>query len=328
MRKTITTIGIYLLLQGCLYASPTDMAPSNQQNRFEENEDYIQLAFANDVFFKTDHYFTNGLLLELQIDWLALRISDKLPFFKGEEFERRYRYTLSQSIYTPEHYSDKRINYKDRPYAGVLSISYSEDIYSALSKHTLSFKLGTIGKHSGTEKTQNSFHTVIDNELANGWENQIYTDLVVNFHYSFSHSLASSNKMDLTIGALTNLGTLNTDFGANLELRIGKRLHRFDNSGPLKTGGKNGNWYYYITTGIAPRFVLYNATLQGGLINQSNNQHVFDFDQIEHFVLEIQTGFVVGYKSFQLAFLAHKISPEFNGGKMHTYGILQLRYTF
>lgn len=327
MRIAIVIIGLCFLLMGSLYARQQENDFGKKYNS-TKTEEYIQLAFSNDMFFKTDYYYSNGLQLDLQLNRLALKISDKLPFFEGGQFEKRYKYKLSQDIYTPEHYTRVSIDYKDRPYAGVLTLSYSEGIYTSTSKHTMELKLGTIGKPTGTKQTQNSFHTAIDNELARGWENQISTDMVLNLHYSFSYRVAASAKMDLTGGAIANIGTLNTDFGANLRLRVGKRLYQFDKTGPLIYADNNSNWQYFITAGLTPRFIIYNATLQGGMINRTNNAHVLRYEQLENFVLEIETGIVVGYKRFQTALLFQSNSPEFEGAKMHRYGTLELRYTF
>ena len=316
---------IFILVAG----SPSLSAKHNLQDTLNKHtENYINLEFSNDIFFKTDYYFTHGFLLELQIERLALRLSDRLNLYTRKPVERRYNYNLQQNIYTPVNYTTDTINYHDRPYAGTLSLSYKEEIYIGNTQNTFGISIGALGKPSGAEQIQNFIHSVIHNNLSIGWDNQINTDIIINFHYTYCRRLVSSEYFDFTGSALINAGTLNTDLSGKLNFRLGKYNHRFGDSGPLKTNHRRENWQYYLYLGIIPKLVLFNATLQGGVINRSKDEHVFTYDQIENLVLGIEWGLVIGYRGFLFAFRANSITPEFEGGKPHAFASLQLKYLF
>ncbi|MCD4665736.1 MAG: lipid A deacylase LpxR family protein, partial [Bacteroidales bacterium] len=73
------------------------------------------------------------------------------------------------------------------------------------------------------------------------------------------------------------------------------------------------------------RFVAYNATLQGGLINKSN---IHVFNKINHIVGEITTGFVFSYTNFSIELGQHLLSPEYYYGRYHKWGYLSIKFGF
>ena len=132
----------------------------------------------------------------------------------------------------------------------------------------------------------------------------------------------------MTGQAEINLGTLRTDLAADLQFRIGKRIYKFGNSGPNDNTRYNNNWQLYLYMGVTPRFVLYNATLQGGLFNPLKDYHAFTYNEIESLIFELRTGITLGYKNYNLTFQVNQITPEFKRGKAHAWGTISFQYDF
>jgi len=66
------------------------------------------------------------------------------------------------------------------------------------------------------------------------------------------------------------------------------------------------------------RWVAYDTTLLGGILDKNNNSFVILPNDIENFVHEVNLNF--RYKKFQLGLKQTFLSPEFNGGLSHKYG--------
>ena len=124
--------------------------------------DQFSFILYNDFFAGTDKHFTNGLSLS----WI-----DEKRYFK-------HYYgglSLSQMIFTPIDTTQTQPQYDDIPYIGYLYLSgYLFEIKKESFKE-YRVEIGLTGKYAYAKEVQNSFHTLIKNDEAKGWNTQLGT---------------------------------------------------------------------------------------------------------------------------------------------------------
>lgn len=300
----------------------------SSENSFLKSDGFVGITFDNDVFLKTDYYYTNGIDINILSSKFHFGFL-KLFTLKFSGFTaKQYSFSLSQGMYTPEKTSTSEIVYNDRPYAGTLTSGFKEHVYFRRSKVESEFEFGFLGNIAGSGTAQNIIHKIIDNDSIGGWKNQINNDLIVNLNYSFIHQLFNTNFTDLSGVADLRIGTLHTDFSGSLNLRIGRRRNQFDIFGPVNDQNNHNRWQLYTFWGVTSRFVLYNATLNGGIFNPTSRLYALNSNEIEQLILEYRAGITGSLGPITIQLLALTTTPEFNKGKKHTWMGISVFYTF
>jgi hypothetical protein len=80
----------------------------------------------------------------------------------------------------------------------------------------------------------------------------------------------------------------------------------------------------FVFTEFGGKYVVYNGTIQGGLFND----HVYVVDDINHWLLEMNTGIVLTRKNIGIEFSQYFLSPEVKKGGSHMFGNLTFRLAF
>lgn len=291
-------------------------------------ESSIGVFWDNDIFFKTDYYYTNGVGIEWQSELLRLKFLELKRLPHKSPIEMRYRISLSQKMYTPTSISSYAIYENDRPYAGTMVLSYGKDKFTFTQKSTITLSIGSIGVPSGTEQTQKIIHQSLKNDTAVGWNNQVKTDLILNVYYSKNYHLLNKQVFDLSGAYKFALGTFETSASGQLKLRAGKRKFLFNNSGIIQNHLNLNSAQYYFFFSYLAQFTLHDATLHGGLFNVSENIHTIGYGKTNPLVHRIEAGLCLGIKRFNIILKAEQNSPEFSGALWHRYGTIQLNYFF
>ena len=107
-------------LLGALILPAAAQTPA-QTNPSATEKGAFSILFENDIFFNSDHDYTNGVELAYTTapddtpDW-ATTVAHSLPFFtkKGDV---RTRYAIGQDIFTPRNLALVNPPLTDRPYA-------------------------------------------------------------------------------------------------------------------------------------------------------------------------------------------------------------------
>lgn len=300
--------------------------PKISQNR------YISISFQNDLFYKTDYYFTNGFNINLITPELqALPISKFLtkPFKNNLNY---YGIELVQNIYTPIQVEIQDIIQTDRPYASELYIntylqSYNPDKKTKISSELL---LGLTGRYSLGEYVQSSFHRAIGNSVPSGWKNQLKTDIIVNYNYELEQSILSLKNLEINYSGKIRVGTLYDDLTLSFYMRTGLFNSYFSGIGQLKkSGGEGANarlFQFYLYLKPEVKYVVYNMLLQGGVF--TNNIYEMATPQMEPILFRLKTGVTIQYKIFQLNVESNYLSPEIKGGREHKWAKIGFRFNF
>lgn len=301
---------------------PTKRFPSMIQL---SRESFLKVSFDNDILDYTDRFYTNGLRLDLILPAFQANPLGKIMLPYWGSATNYYGITICQNMYTPSTTKTGGILYGDRPYAAYLylgSFKITNDT-SRQIRQTSEIWLGIIGPSSYGEWVQRSFHnSVPTNNEPLGWEYQIQNDLVLNYNLSIEKGLVSMKNIDLTLTAAGSLGTLYTNLSGGFQARAGWLNPYFSNLGiarreRLREAGLRRSQLFFFLKG-AGKLVGYDATLQGGLFNNSS-VYTLPSGEISRLVFQTSAGLTLNYGGIRLDIEQYLLSPEFHEGWWHKW---------
>jgi lipid A 3-O-deacylase len=299
----------------------------------------FSVLFENDIFYSSDHDYTNGVLLAYTTapqdtpDW-AVRTARLLPFF-AQDGDVRTRYALGQDIFTPHNLHLANPPPTDRPYAGFLYGAFGLASDTGTNLDQLQVTLGVIGPASLAEDTQKWVHSIIHGADPQGWSTQLRDEpgLVIQYERSVKlippqsllglvfdaephYGIAVGNVYDyVNAGAMARLGfNLPKDYGP---LRIDPSL---PGSGFFEPTGDIGG---YIFAGVDGRAIGRNLFLDGNSFEQSRS-----VDKL-NLVGDLEMGAAVTFRAFELSFTHVIRSREYSTQKAaDQFGAVNLSVRF
>ena len=284
------------------------------QNQSTENDKYGWVDFDNDLFFKTDRYYTNGI----EFGYMD-PIFKKSPFcvllYKNREKTIYYSgVSITQEMYTPTNTDAKTLQTDDRPYAGTLYITQFADIRFPEKNRRIitSFSLGLIGPSALTEQTQTFIHRITPSSAPEGWHNQIQQSLLINYYAKAEQGITSKDNYLWMAEGSAEFGTYKTNLCLGTFIRFG-RFNNYYNSLPVNKNTEN--WQLYGTLGFTTKMVIYDATLQGGF----DNNLVETSYNIKRLVANGIIRLTASYKHYLIEGKTTLITQEFEGGEIHKY---------
>ncbi|HEX4294434.1 MAG TPA: lipid A deacylase LpxR family protein [Rhizomicrobium sp.] len=315
-----------------LGATPASAADGTEKGTFS-------ILFENDIFYNSDHDYTNGVLLAYTTapqdtpDWAA-RTARLLPFFT-QDGDVRTRYALGQDIFTPHNLHLANPPPTDRPYAGFLYGAFGLVDDTGTNLDQLQVTLGVIGPASLAEDTQKWVHSIIHGVNPQGWSTQLRDEpgLVIQYERSVKlippqsllglvfdaephYGIAVGNVYDyVNAGAMARLGfNLPKDYGP---LRIDPSL---PGSGFFEPTGDIGG---YIFAGVDGRAIGRNLFLDGNSFEQSRS-----VDKL-NLVGDLEMGAAVTFRAFELSFTHVIRSREYSTQKAaDQFGAVNLSVRF
>lgn len=157
--------------------------------------DQFSFLLYNDFFAGTDKYFTNGMSLSWIDDSCGsidnnqsnsysnfmLDAVNTLPLtLMDNSKQHNAGISLSQIAITPADTSISTPQYDDMPYAGYLALAFYMFEWDKKSFREYRMEVGVVGKESGAEFVQKTFHRLIGNSEPKGWDTQIGTQYTAN----------------------------------------------------------------------------------------------------------------------------------------------------
>ncbi|MDB5735038.1 MAG: hypothetical protein JWN16_1675 [Alphaproteobacteria bacterium] len=321
-----------LALPAAAQSVPQTNAPDTEKGAFS-------ILFENDIFFNTDHDYTNGVELAYTTapndtpDW-ATSIAHALPFFtkKGDV---RTRYALGQDIFTPNNLAAVNPSTRDRPYAGFLYGSLGVVADSGVHLDQLQVTLGVVGPASLAQDSQNFVHDIIHDQDALGWHHQLRDEVgvIINYERAFKiiaprsflggvfdvephYGFAVGNVYDYAnAGVMARFGiNLPKDYGP---LRIQPSLPGSDYFEPTAGFGA------YVFAGVDGRAIARNLFLDGNTFESSRSV------QKMNLVGDLSFGAAVTFDSFRLAFTRVIRSREYKTqASQDQFGAVDLTFRF
>ena len=303
-----------LLLLTCLPLAPADsLRPTSPVRR-------LAYTYANDFFFGTDYYFTQGMTFDWASPALARSPANRLLPRGPAGGVRTHGMALRYDGFTPLSITDARIRVGDRPYVAYFYVSLYRVSNQAGKRQrlTTAVEIGYLGPAAGGKFVQTKLHELTHNPTPRGWDNQISSDAVLGYRASLDKQLvALGHAAELLGRAEASLGTLYTYVGVGGRLRVGSFTPFFANA----DAARRPRWQCYAEATLSGRLVGYDATLQGGVFNR-NSPYVLAFSEVNHAVLHSTGGLVLAHGGFSFTATAVYVGPEFGGGRPHRWGVL------
>lgn len=316
----------------------------------------------NDLFADTDRFYTNGIKAswvspELQwfedLPWMqhdgllqatAKGFIELLPFSDDRSRQRNMAFTVGQLMFTPEDIAARGLVADDRPYGGWLygSAAFHSKTYRRLD--TFEIQAGLTGDFSLAEEAQDFVHSVRGIAKANGWDNQIDTELGFAFIYDRKQRLVPRHDfhkqwgLDLIGHGGLAAGTVFSHLNAGLEFRIGWNLPTDFGSALIRPAGETSapsdtsdpryqqdrrSFSFHIFGATSGRVVLRDIFLDGNTFSDSHT--IGKKTLVGDFVL----GASVIYRRFKLSYAQVLRTKEYDGQRSgQNFGSISLSFTY
>ncbi|RAJ06825.1 hypothetical protein LX64_01952 [Chitinophaga skermanii] len=296
--------------------------------------------FFDDDFFNyrgegTDREYTAGTKIDFYYTNEGKRnFFDKLLIRMASDADNLYGYGITQQMYAPNNIDTPGIVIGDRPYAGVLTINHSlvsSDMKRG-QKITTQLDIGVIGPWAFAEQTQNFAHNLIGYREAQGWDNQIANDIIINYYILYEKLLINPSPNLQIIGLLeSNIGTRYNNLAVGLTFRAGIYNSYFCNYEKPSVGQRASRtcsdfrkFQVYVFMRPVVRAVMDDATLQGGFFTHENSPYYLTKDQITRVHMQYDWGLVIARGRLGLSFSEKLRTKEFDTGVNHQIGNLTL----
>ena len=302
--------------------------PAGAQLRKDHFSKEFSIISDNDNYLvqKRDGYYTNGFYFSLQ----------HLSKTKKPQQKAIMRWELGQMIFNPYKYSITNPEMMDRPFAGYLFVKATRSkFFRNNANFQYSLSIGTIGKSSGAQQTQRTYHNIINIYPVEGWGYQLKDEIGVNLSAQYSHpltgNLAHGQVVDLHAVTKASLGNTFTNATAGVLLRIGlmenanqsvawnSRLHK---TAPQYLHRREFFAFYQPEAMLQ----LYNATVQGGLFRNDKGPVTAE---IQPWLYQHRVGLMYAARRVSAALgIVHRTKEARSMRRAENYGSIQLAYRF
>ena len=277
------------------------------------------------MFNRMDWYFSNGINIGVYHEALGKSPLNRilLPLRIHETDLVYYGLKLRQEIYTPQDLTQDEIQSGDHPYAATLSLSSEKIVNRPASRLRIAsgLQLGILGPAALGFQAQDFIHRITPSDPALGWDNQVGNDLMLNYNLSVDKGVVEDDYSQFILYGRARLGTVYTDASAGFGVRMEYNPKYFSFMDP--DPGRRFN--FYVEFGGNLRFVGYDATLQGGLFNNTS-PYTIPSESVNRVVAEAAINAVFELPKHQLVFYQNIGSPRFEESDWHAWLGISYRY--
>jgi len=181
----------------------------------------------NDLYqywYQSDKDFTDGLHFELFHPIFENKASNWILIGFKKNAINTYALSIGQDIFTPEDISLEGIDSTDRPYSALLYLTYSKYSNNYFKGRQLSsnFYLGLSGKYAFGDEVQNGVHSILGNQPANGWDNQLSTGLMLDYDVLYRQLIPLNTSIfETNVFGKAHVGTIYNYLEVGCDFKIG-----------------------------------------------------------------------------------------------------------
>lgn len=320
------SIFIFLIL-GAWFSPAHSQRIDHTASYQQVGDAYFRFHYDNDFFSKskTDYYYTQGYSFEVAspvlennpLSRLLLRFKAK-PATHGLAFEHYG--------FTPTSIRSNDILYGDRPFAGVILLKTFTISVDTLHRQRLSSVLSTglIGPAAFAGRMQATIHRWSGDVKPSGWQYQIGNDVVINYELTHEKQLLAIRSIaSVSSFGRVRVGTLSDQVQAGFTLVAGRLYSPF--SGTPKSNASSFQLYAFMQPLVTA--VGYDASLQGGLLNQSS-PYTLPARDINRFTFQNTYGLALRLGGVYAGYTRTYLSREFRSGREHRWGGIKLGIEF
>jgi hypothetical protein len=296
-----------------LLAFGGSIAPSYAQKQLRRE---LQVENDNDAYtlnWTRDQYYSQGVALRYRI------VTDSSKWKNTSEKVIR-SYVLNHRFYTAKHLFWTDSADMDRPYAGQISLSATNEYYFKNKSYLYAeLELGWMGPALRMGDFQYNWHKIFGMQLPGGWKYQINDAPIINLYGKYAKTLLDANDFDITTESNLALGTAFSHVRQELLFRIGKFLPmtkstQFNGAlGRKNDGPKQHEAYFFISPGI--EYIAYNSTIEGSFIGKTS---VFT-KPLESWVYQTRAGLMFSWTKFDFALIYYRRTKETPEATFHKY---------
>ncbi|MFT7156365.1 MAG: lipid A 3-O-deacylase [Parvicella sp.] len=286
-----------------------------------ENDNFFRISYDNDYFSETDKDYTQGYSLELSAPYLIKNPLNRILVQLSNGISK-YGLLVEHIGFTPQNIGSEQIQYNDRPFAAAIMLkSYviSTDTVKKL-RLSSSFNLGIIGPGAFGNEMQTGIHRAIDGVIPKGWTHQVRNDLVLNYGIDIEKQLVQlKDVFSIQADFKGKLGTLYSNTALGLNMTLGKI------NTPFSSIVKKTKFEMYGYAQALVNVIAYDATLQGGLFNQTSI-YTIPNSQLERITYQLNYGVVIKIKNVYLEYSRAEMTKEHKNGKTIGWGGVKIGF--
>jgi lipid A 3-O-deacylase len=311
-----------ILLFTCNRVTHAQLIDNSSAFRNINRKSYFRFNYDNDYFTKTDEYYSQGITF----DYVNPAIK-KFPLakllLKPYKTVPQYGVTFNLFGYTPTSITSDSILYGDRPFNA--SISLKTFLIQADSTQqqqvSAAFSIGIMGPAALGYQIQDNIHRWLKNTLPKGWQYQTQNDIIINYQINYEKQLLSTaTNFLLNATAEARLGTLNNKLSGGFNFMAGRFNKRFM---PVTNKKQKAEYYFYGQGRV--NFIGYDASLQGGLFNQTSDYTIAASD-VNRVTFQADAGVIVNFKKLYLSYTQSFLTKEFKTGTYHRWGGISIGF--
>jgi hypothetical protein len=282
----------------------------------------------------TDWSYSNGT----RFDFFFTKQQNRKPSFyewlpsAGKESKRIYAWSLLQMMVTPKNLWTSLYQPNDYNYAGALLVSHS--LYSLNSSKRLAVQTelsgGIRGPYSFAKQTQTEIHSIVQDPMPRGWNNQLKTQLLANINFTVEKGMLSlGNVVEVIGGVQWRVGSFMDAMTFYPLVRIGKMSSYFE--GPINSQGSFSRYgrmvktQYYFFFKPSASFVAYNALVEGArehVTHRPGIESVGSDKSLAHRVSDMQAGIVISHGNVSLGYAQTFSTPYLKDLYNHSFGTI------
>jgi lipid A 3-O-deacylase len=294
----------------------------------------LQILTENDVYLFdiTDEYYSNGIQLSLrkvlpESNGLLQRLNRQKSLVRKVIVGLQ----LNHNIYTPHKIFEKNIDRLDRPYAGWLFLENSLSLFLG-NKIVLTGKMdvGVTGRWSGGEEAQKGWHQLFGMDEPRNWDYQIRNAVVAHGSLLLQRQLWASQGFDLISETTIQGGALLNNARQGFFIRLGNMepiyhtLFTYSRLDQVMTVDKLNRKELYFFLGATLERVFTNGLIDGPLQGNRYLKTGMSLPWVEHYRWGMSYGNQVG----NISLAVNHLSPEFRGGRGHSYASVEFGLRF
>ena len=229
---------------------------------FNYAQKYIGLNVDNDLYFKSDRYYSSGIFVEY--GKLTKKSFDSLS--KWNYISKHW--TIGQEINTPSIGSTSLISRMDYPYSGWLYLGYRQEYFQDPDfGYGLGFQIGTTGANESLAKFfQNTYHVNLLNLDPLTWAVSIPKALHFNINGSFFFGRFLTTKLKWINHNSAQLGSFRNTFKTRIGVQLGS-IPGLPFFGNRLEALQNGVSFFL---GTELEYVLHDYSLTGSWLKDNN----------------------------------------------------------
>lgn len=285
----------------------------------------LQVENDNDAYtlnLSRDQYYSNGVAIRYRV------LTDSTKWSPGLTKKIR-SFDLNHRIYSPRHLFWEDVADMDRPYAGQITLSASNQYYFKKGAYLKAkAELGWMGPSLRTGDLQYHWHKTFGMQLPRGWQYEINDAPIINTYGTYAYSIAQGEILDLFSESNLALGTTFTHLRQEFTIRFGtfKPIqHSTHYNGVLgieNKGPANHEFYFFISPGL--EYVAYNATIEGNLIGKES----IYTETREPWVFQMRAGIMASWTKFDFALLYYRRTKETTESIFHKFVGIRMNQRF